>query len=124
MSALTVIGTPTDEQNVYIQMCHNAIVGHNGVDRTLTQLFSLNQAWKNMQQHVRSFIRNCPCCQKLSTIDPKINSEHFSIATHAIFDTLNIDYLGPFPDKGYILVIPVRGKNVLRAKLSSNRTKN
>ena len=124
MSALMVIEPLTDEQHVYIQMCHNAIVGHNGVDRTLTRLFSLNQAWKNMKQHVRSFIRNCPCCQKLSTINPKINSEHFSTSIHAIFDTLNIDYLGPFPDKGYILVIPVRGKNVLRAKLSSNRTKN
>jgi hypothetical protein len=43
VSALTVIEPPTDEQNVYIQMCHNAIVGHNGVDRTLTRLFSLNQ---------------------------------------------------------------------------------
>ena len=105
ISALTVIEPPTDEQNVYIQMCHNAIVGHNGVDRTLTRLFSLNQAWKNMKQHVRSFIRNCPCCQKLSTVDPKINSEHFSTSTHAIFDTFNIDYLGSFPDKGYILVI-------------------
>ena len=61
ISALTVIEPPTNEQNVYIQMCHNAIVGHNGVDRTLTRLFSLNQAWKNMKQHVRSFIRNCPC---------------------------------------------------------------
>ena len=58
-----------------------------------------------MKQHVRSFIQNCPCWQKLSTIDSKINSEHFSTSTHAIFDTFNIDYLGPFPDKGYILVI-------------------
>ena len=94
MSALMVIEPPTDEQNVYIQMCHNAIVGHNGEDRTLTRLFSLNQVWKNMKQHVHSFIRNCPCCQKLSTIDPKINSKHFSTSTHAIFDTLNVGYVG------------------------------
>ena len=66
VSALTVIEPPTDEQNVHIQMCHNAIVGHNGVDRTLTRLYSLNQVWKNMKQHVRSYIRNCPCCQKLN----------------------------------------------------------
>ena len=79
-------------------MCHNAIVGHNGVDRTLTRLYSLNQVWKNMKQHVRSYIRNCPCCQKLSAVDAKINAAHCSTSTHAIFDTLNID-------KGYILVI-------------------
>ena len=86
-------------------MCHNAIVGHNGVDRTVTRLFSLNRVWKNMKQHVRSFVRNCPCCQKLSAVDAKINAAHFSTSTHAIFDTLNIDSIGPFPDKGYILVI-------------------
>ena len=86
-------------------MCRNAIVGHNDVDRTLTRLYSLNQLWKNMKQHVRSYIHNCPCCQKLSAVDAKINAAHFSTSTHAIFDTLNIDYVGPFPDKGYILVI-------------------
>ena len=103
--ALTVIEPPTDEQTIHIQMCHNAIAGHNGVDRTLTRLFSLNQVWKNMKQHVRSLIRNCPCCQKLNTVDAKINAAHFSTSTHAIFDTLNIDYVDLFPDKGYILVI-------------------
>ena len=61
VAALTVIEPATDEQILHIQMCHNAIVGHNGVDRTLTQLYSLNQVWKNMKQHVRSYIRNCPC---------------------------------------------------------------
>ena len=86
-------------------MCHNAIVGHNGVDRTPTRLFSLNQVWKNMKQHVRSSIRNCPCCQKMSAVDAKISAAHFLTSTHAIFDTLNIDYVGPFPDERYILVI-------------------
>ena len=97
VSALTVIEPSTDEQNVYIQMCHNAIVG-------LTRLFSLNQVRKNMKQHVRSFIRSCPCCQKLSAVDARISAAHFSTSTHAIFDTLNIDYIGPFPDKGYIFL--------------------
>ena len=59
----------------------------------------------NKKQHVRSFIRNCPCCQKLSAVDAKISAAHFSTSTHAIFDILNIDYIGPFPDRGYILVI-------------------
>ena len=49
ISALTVLEPPTDKQNVYIQMWHNTIVGHNGVDRTLTRPFSLNQAWENMK---------------------------------------------------------------------------
>ena len=105
VAALTVFEPATDEQILHIQMCHKEIVGHNGVDRTLTRLYSLNQVWRNMKQHVRSYIRNCPCCKKLSAVDAKINAAHFSTSTHAIFDTLNIDYVGPFPDKGYILVI-------------------
>ena len=89
----------------YITMCHNAKVGHNGVDRTLTRLFSLDQVWKNMKQHVRSFIRNCACCQKLSAKDPKIHASHFATSNYSLFDTLNVDFVGPFPDKGYILVM-------------------
>ena len=49
VSALTAIEPATDEQLEYITMCHNAFVGHNGVDRTLTRLFSLQQVWKNMK---------------------------------------------------------------------------
>ena len=105
VSALTVIEPPTDEQIEYITMCHNAKVGHNGVDRTLTRLFSLDQVWKNMKQHVRSFIRNCACCQKLSAKDPKIHASHFATSNYSLFDTLNVDFVGPFPDKGYILVM-------------------
>ena len=41
VSALTAIQPASDDQLEYIQMCHNALVGHNGVHRTLTRLFSL-----------------------------------------------------------------------------------
>ena len=58
-----------------------------------------------MKQHVSTFIQNCPCCQKLSAKDPKINASHFATLNYAIFDKLNVDYIGPFPNKGYILVI-------------------
>ena len=77
----------------------------SGVDRTLTDLFNLQQVWKNMKQLVRMFIQNCSCCQKLSAEDPKTNASHFASSNYAIFDTLNVEYVGPFPDKGRILVI-------------------
>ena len=41
----------------------------------------------------------------MSEKDPKINLSHFATSNYAIFDTLNVDYVGPFPDKGYIIVI-------------------
>ena len=48
VSALTAIHPASDDQLEYIQMCHNAFVGHNGVDRTLTRLLSLQQVWLGM----------------------------------------------------------------------------
>ena len=41
----------------------------------------------------------------MSAKDPEINASHFATSNYAIFDTLNVAYIGPFPDKGYILVI-------------------
>ena len=41
----------------------------------------------------------------MSAVDAKISAAHFLTSTHAIFDTLNIDYVGPIPDERYILVI-------------------
>ena len=96
VAALRVIEPPTDEQTPYIQMWHNAIVGYNSADRTLTRLLSLNQVWKNMKRHVHSFIRNCPCCQKLSTIDAKINAAHFrhmQFSIHLILTTLALSLI-------------------------------
>ena len=43
VSALTVIEPATDDELEYIHMCHDAIVGHDSVDRTLTRLFSIQQ---------------------------------------------------------------------------------
>lgn len=40
-------------------------------------------------------------CTRAETMHVK----HFNTSSYSIFDTLNIDFLGPFPDKGYILVI-------------------
>ena len=50
-------------------------------------------------------MQNCPCSQKLSTKDPNINDSLFATSNYSIFNTLNVDYIGPFPDKRYILVI-------------------
>ena len=88
-----------------IQTCHNKIVGHGGVERTLLKLMSLNHNWPQMRQHVKTFIRDCPCCQKMSAIKIPIRSIPFTTSTYRAMECLNIDFVGPFPDKGYILVI-------------------
>ena len=51
-----------------------------------------------MEHHVKDFVRNCACCQIMSVIK-------IPVSTYRPFDTVNIDYVGPFPDNGYVLVM-------------------
>ena len=58
-----------------------------------------------MRQHVRYFIDHCPCCQKMSLLKIPIAAHAFTTSSYTPMECLNIDYIGPFPDGGYILVI-------------------
>ena len=94
-----------DENNITIERCHNPMVGHGGVERTLRKIKDLKLSWPTMRADVKQFIRECPCCQKMSQIKTPINVLKFTTSTYRPMDTLNIDFIGPFPDKGYVLVI-------------------
>ena len=85
-----------------ISSVHNSVVGHFGLERTLLRLKRLKQTWKFQRQHVRWFIDHCPCCQKMSMLKIPIHAHGFSTSTYTC---LNIDFVGPFPDGGYVLVI-------------------
>ena len=95
----------TPEQLEWLEQCHNHLVGHGGLDRTLEKLAELGHNWLYMRYHIRTFIRFCPCCQKMSAVRISINAHHFATSAHAIFDVLNIDFVGPFPDESHVLVI-------------------
>jgi hypothetical protein len=41
LAALRAVPPPSVDQLEALQMCHNAIVGHSGADRTITKLNSL-----------------------------------------------------------------------------------
>ena len=56
ISALSDIPQPNDEQLEALEQCHNPFVGHGGLDRTMTKLFSLGYIWDHMRQHDRMFI--------------------------------------------------------------------
>ena len=88
-----------------MEQCHNALVGHGGSDGTLTKLFNLGHAWSYMHRHVRMFIANCPCCQKMSTIKVPVEVQHYVASFDRPFDVVNIDFIRPFPDGTYVLVI-------------------
>ena len=62
-----------------------------------------------MPEHVRRFIKQCPCCQKMSQVKIPIHTHRFTTATYAPFERLNIDSMGPYPKdeygNEYVLVI-------------------
>jgi hypothetical protein len=40
----------------------------------------------------------------MSQIKPQVVSLKYTTSTYRLMECLNIDFIGPFPDKGYILV--------------------
>ena len=105
VAALRAVPIATDEQLEALEMCHSPMVGHGGADRTMTKLLSLGHNWRYMRQHVKIFIRECACCQKMSFLKVPIQVHHYVTSTYTPFEVLNIDYVGPYPDEGYVLVI-------------------
>ena len=81
------------------------MVGHGGLDRTISKLKSLEVDWPDMKTHVRNFTRDCACCQKMSFIKLPVHIHKYTTSTFRPFETVNIDYIGPFPDNGYVLVM-------------------
>ena len=102
--------TVPDELHRVIAQWHNTNVGHHGVERTLNKLKSAGHNWQYMAEHVRRFIKRCPCCQKMSQIKIPIYTHRYTTSTYAPFERLNIDTMGPFPvdDFGNEYVIVIR----------------
>ena len=105
LAALHSPAVIADENHITIARCHNPIVGHGGVERTLRKIKDLKLSWPSMRTDVKQYIRECPCCQKMTQIKTPINVLKFTTSTYRPMECLNIDFIGPFPDKGYVLVI-------------------
>ena len=88
-----------------IGMLHNTVVGHYGLERTLKRFKDLKDTWEYQRQHILYFIDNSPCCQKMNMLIIPIHAHGFLTSTYTPMECLNIDFIGPFPDQGYILVI-------------------
>ena len=95
-----------------IAACHNSGQGHFGVELTLKKLkdrFKKEGRWPQQREHVKSFIRNCPCCQLMSQIRTPILTAKFTTSTYSSMERIYIDSIGPLTEdsKGnkYIIVI-------------------
>ena len=93
------------EQYDIIASVHNSRVGHMGVRTTMKRLADSKQLWAHVRQHVKHFVKHCPVCQKLSAVKFPSHAHPFTTSTYEPMQCLNIDFIGPFPDKGYILTI-------------------
>ena len=105
LSANSQSSKPDKIQYTKIGKMHNSFVGHFGLERTLKRFQVLKDVWKFQRQHIKYFIDNCPCCQKMSKLKIPIHAHGFTTSTYTPMECLNIDFIGPFPDRGYILVI-------------------
>jgi transposase InsO family protein len=92
-----------------ISSVHNSLVGHSGLERTVKRLTfklqNLKTSWKFLRQKVKRFIALCPCCQKMSQLKIPIAAHPFTVSSYSPMECLNIDFVGPYPDGGYVLVL-------------------
>jgi transposase InsO family protein len=71
----------------------------------MAKLVAAKHKWPLMRQAVREFIRECPCCQKMSAIKIAIHTSPFTTSSNEAMEVINIDFVGPFHNKKYILVM-------------------
>ena len=80
-----------------ISKVHNSQVGHAGFDKTMQRLNNLKETWPDRAMHVKQFLRQCPCCQKMSFLKTPIATSPFTLASYGIMDRINVDTIGPLP---------------------------
>jgi transposase InsO family protein len=90
-----------------IESCHNGLVGHHGIERTLGKLQASNHKWPLMRQHIGKFIKECPCCQKMSRIKIPIHAHPFILSRYRIGELVYMDFIENLvPDEwGYTHVL-------------------
>ena len=91
----------TPKKQSVIASVHNSFVGHFGLVRTLKRLQEIGEKWEFQRQHVRHFIDRCPCCQRMPI---NLCTSFYYIDVYSN-KCLIINFVGPFSDGGYILVI-------------------
>jgi hypothetical protein len=84
-----------------IDKCHNAMVGHWGVDRTISLILKLRKAepdlipsddtWDNIRQDVKHVVSHCAICQKLKYHRLVTETRKYTTSTYGIMENLSID---------------------------------
>jgi len=100
--------------NRLLVRCHNKFDGHHGVERTLERaIIKLSREHSkpipNLRAHVQEFIRQCPCCQKMSQLKAPILSRRFTTSTYTPNERIYIDSIGPLvaDEKNNVYVVNI-----------------
>jgi hypothetical protein len=101
-----------------IKRCHNAQVGHGGVERTMQLINQLSRQdsavegavrdWPTMRADIKRFVKQCPICQKVRDHQLAQFTPKFSTSTYGLFDNISMDSIFmPTSSRGnkYLLVI-------------------
>jgi hypothetical protein len=118
----------TQDKYKIISACHQTpspnapqrvgLLGHGGIEITMRKIHQYLEAypelypldgWPKLRQDVTSFVRQCPCCQKMQLLKRPIQTRPFKTGRYGLWDQVAMDAIGPLPEsqKGnkYILNI-------------------
>ncbi len=88
---------PTDNFNL-IGKVHNSIVGHAGVEKTISRLDTQGHKWLYRREHVKRYISKCACCQMMSYIKNPIHIHPFTLACYEPFERMAWDTIVGLPE--------------------------
>ena len=88
------------EEPIYaeIKAVHNALVGHNGVDRKLERLRVKGVIFKYQRELVKKFIRECAWCQKSDERALPMGVTPTTLSSSMSMQRLALDSIGPLPE--------------------------
>ena len=90
-----------EEVDSNISKCHNEIVGHHGVGKTLGLLRDAGLTWQGMRKDVVKFIQSCVTCQKSrEVVHTEDVSQRHVIEVFEPFEEVSVDYIVNLPEDG------------------------
>ena len=109
LKIVSVDGVEVETYSIFLDY-HNDIVGHHGINQTIQLLNRGNKYWKGRFEDIRTFISQCPICQKVKSrpIPDLILTKYHIHGTYPM-ENLSVDSVGPLPEdengNKFILVI-------------------
>ena len=78
-----------------ISSIHGGVNGHLGVNKTIQAILKKYKKWPSLRADVRSFIKNCHVCQKMSQDKSISQINPFTLATVEPMQRVYMDTIGP-----------------------------